>query len=95
MCFKSLEIVPPRLIMISANYLEKLLVNSEHMSPGMWDSVITFSKAYPECWVQGNSLIPKLLSFVRKGSNENLAVSYPCILPLCSLLPSEVLFMRL
>ncbi|MCO5575765.1 hypothetical protein L7F22_029569 [Adiantum nelumboides] len=60
----------------------------------MWDMVLYFSQKYPEVWntsAANKFVLPRFWSFLRHATYGSAKESYPCILPLLSVLPSQTM----
>ncbi|KAI5061228.1 hypothetical protein GOP47_0023733 [Adiantum capillus-veneris] len=60
----------------------------------MWDMVLYFSQKYPEAWntsATSKFVLPRLWSFLRHATYGSAKESYPCVLPLLSVLPSQTM----
>eukprot|EP00250_Pteridium_aquilinum_P021475 c25138_g1_i1 orf=481-6414(-) len=60
----------------------------------MWDMVLYISQRYPQAWNTNSTrkfVLPRFWSFLRHATYGSAKVSYPCILPLLSLLPLDTI----
>ncbi|MEW5314556.1 MAG: hypothetical protein WDW38_006042 [Sanguina aurantia] len=62
--------------------------------PEMWELLLTFVQAVPDCWQHANlrkAVLPRLYALLRHGCHGSGSASLPALLPLVSLLPRDCL----
>lgn len=62
--------------------------------PSMWDMVLSLASTHTQAWSSVNlnkAVLPKLWSLLRHGCYGSAEGSYPAVLPLVSLLPTQAL----
>ncbi|CAG8539422.1 9319_t:CDS:10 [Acaulospora morrowiae] len=84
-----------RLDILSTTYLMSVLNDKDaSVYSELWDSLIVFTKTFPQSWLiasRKKPMLPKLYNFLRSACHGTGFISYPCILPLISQLPQEMI----
>jgi hypothetical protein len=83
------SIIHDRIKLIASNYLGKVFTVGG-ASVEMWDSLLVFTKLVPQSWEINTGIVQDLFAFWKGGANGHLASSYPCLLPLLSVMPNNV-----
>ncbi|KAJ3176421.1 listerin E3 ubiquitin protein ligase 1 [Geranomyces variabilis] len=84
-----------RLESVSAVFPGRSFSEKETANHGaMWESLLIFTKAFPESWLlaaKRKPVLPKFYSFLQNGGNGSAAITFPSLLPLIAHFPGEIL----
>ena len=86
--------IEPRINVVSMSFVAKAFMDSEpstHIE--MWEAIILLTRQYPQCWQIASAKKPvvnKLFQFLQRGAYGSVSSSYPCLMPLLSVLPAWV-----
>ncbi|TPX32340.1 hypothetical protein SmJEL517_g04547 [Synchytrium microbalum] len=84
-----------RISLISTSYLSYAFTDSDASTHSeMWESVLVFTKLFPSSWTEPTlkkPIVKRLYTFLDHASYGSVNISYPTLLPLLSVLSSDVL----
>ncbi|CAG8538344.1 3601_t:CDS:10 [Diversispora eburnea] len=89
------KMVEDHLEMLTTIYLMSVLNDKDKsVYEELWNSLLVFTKYFPKSWLLASkrkAMLPKLFNFLRCACHGTVTISYPCILPLISNLPQELI----
>ncbi|KAJ3220570.1 listerin E3 ubiquitin protein ligase 1 [Clydaea vesicula] len=92
-CQKYPELISSRLPVVQEHFFGNLFsTDLDVVEIEMWESLLLFTKLFPNSWniITEKPLIEKFFNFVKNGADNSIFLSFPCILPLVSNFPSEI-----
>ncbi|KXS12047.1 hypothetical protein M427DRAFT_413009 [Gonapodya prolifera JEL478] len=94
LCRKWPDALSGRIALIAAQVPYRALSDREPSAHGdMWEAVLLLTKTLPAVWTHTpKPVIPKLISFFRTLAPLSPKISYPSLLPLFSILPTDLVF---
>ncbi|KAJ3014496.1 listerin E3 ubiquitin protein ligase 1, partial [Thoreauomyces humboldtii] len=92
---KDPSILSSRLEMVAPVFPGRVFADTEIANHGdMWESLLLFTRAFPESWViasRKKPLLAKLYTFLQNAAYGSASVTYPSLLPLIAHLSPELL----
>ncbi|KAJ3275119.1 hypothetical protein HDV01_001258 [Terramyces sp. JEL0728] len=80
--------------LIATQFLAKVFNDKESVAYSyMWEAILLLSKNNPQLWIKASekkSVLPKVLQFLKSGAHGSGKQSYPCLLPLLGLFPTQL-----
>ena len=84
-----------RIPIVATSYLSQVFVDSDTSTHSdMWESLLVFTKAFPSSWSEPTlkkPIVQRMYTFLDSAAYGSILVSYPTLLPLLSVLPSDIL----